>query len=109
MNHFKRSNLALSAIIACVLITSCGGDGAAPAVSNGPTNPTIPVESTFPTGLAVASPSDVSTTPATSSGQVHVHSVAAHAVAADADRFELKSLSAIVQQVLNGDSSVDLD
>jgi len=115
MYIFKRSGSALSAVVACALLTGCGGDGSSEPLSNTPppaitpTTP-VPVESTFPTGLAVASPSDVSTTPVVNLGQVHAMSVAAaHAAVAGNDRFELKSLSALVQQVLSGDTSVDLE
>ena len=151
MVHFKRSSSTLSAAVACALLAGCGGGGGGdseqPSVSTDPVVPVVvnntppapAVESTFPTGLAVASPAELSSTQTVASvarpdklryaadwGRALIRAVrqgdaaliagltaellpisVAHAAAGD--RLELKSLSTTVQQVLGGDSSINLE
>lgn len=144
MGHVRRSGSVLSAAVAFTLLAGCGGGQAdvsntpaGPIVNDTPTTPSA--ESTFPTGLAVAAPSDISSTTTVASvarfdklrfaadwGRALIRAVkegdaarvagltaellpisAAHAAAGD--RLELKTLSATVAQVLNGDSGIDLE
>jgi hypothetical protein len=113
MAHFKRQNATLSVITACALQAACGGGSSDEnIVANNPTptpvptpTPTpAPAETTFPTGLAVASPADLDSAPAAGVGRFRIASAAA-----PGDRLELKTLSAQVEKVLKGDSSVDLE
>src|SRR5687767_13687074 len=138
MDHLNRSSSVLSVAIACALLAGCSSGGSQPTVtstpptgSNPPSNPTVPVEETFPTGLAVASPSDISSTPLVASvahpdklrfaadwGRALIRAIKegditqmaglaadllpiSTAHAAAGDRLDLKVLSATVQQVLS--------
>jgi hypothetical protein len=108
MLSIKRQRATVFAVIACALQTACGGGSDdEPIVSSTPPTLTPPppaAETTFPTGLAVASPTDIDSAATAGLGRVRIASIAA-----PGDRLELKTLSAKVEQVLNGDSSVDLE
>jgi hypothetical protein len=106
----------LSALAVCLLLSACGGGGSSEtastvlAVVTGSAGASVSASESFPTGLVVASPTELtagSATAASTTASARARALAAP-LGAGVGRAELTDMAARIEAVLAGDTTVSL-